>query len=160
MTDRYARYERLSIARPAERVLETIAASPKAKYYLLLCEPVSGAEAERIGLVSRTCEEGRPMRPRSRSRGSSPPARPTPCAVPNTRSIIGSASLAPPSTPRSRSNSWAFPDPRCRRACAHSATSGRRHSRPRARSEARNNRGTSPAHAAPPALGIGTAFVA
>jgi enoyl-CoA hydratase len=31
----------------------------KAKYYLLLCEPVSGAEAERIGLVSRTCEDGK-----------------------------------------------------------------------------------------------------
>jgi enoyl-CoA hydratase len=29
----------------------------KAKYYLLLCEQVSGAEAERIGLVSMTCEE-------------------------------------------------------------------------------------------------------
>jgi len=29
----------------------------KAKYYLLLCEEVSGAEAERIGLVSPTCEE-------------------------------------------------------------------------------------------------------
>ncbi|SRR5258708_181882 len=29
----------------------------KAKYYLLLCEEVSGAEAERIGLVSLTCEE-------------------------------------------------------------------------------------------------------
>src|SRR5215472_164110 len=31
----------------------------KAKYYLLLCEPISGAEAERIGLVSRTCEDGK-----------------------------------------------------------------------------------------------------
>jgi enoyl-CoA hydratase len=29
----------------------------KAKYYLLLCETVSGEEAERIGLVSMTCEE-------------------------------------------------------------------------------------------------------
>jgi enoyl-CoA hydratase len=29
----------------------------KAKYYLLLCETVSGEEAERIGLVSLTCEE-------------------------------------------------------------------------------------------------------
>ena len=29
----------------------------KAKYYLLLCEQVSGEEAERIGLVSLTCEE-------------------------------------------------------------------------------------------------------
>ena len=28
----------------------------KAKYYLLLCEPVSGEEAERIGLVSRTVD--------------------------------------------------------------------------------------------------------
>ena len=29
----------------------------KAKYYLLLCEPVSGEEAERIGLVSRAVDE-------------------------------------------------------------------------------------------------------
>jgi enoyl-CoA hydratase len=29
----------------------------KAKYYLLLCETVSGEEAERIGLISMTCEE-------------------------------------------------------------------------------------------------------
>jgi enoyl-CoA hydratase len=29
----------------------------KAKYYLLLCETVSGEEAERIGLVSMTCPE-------------------------------------------------------------------------------------------------------
>ena len=29
----------------------------KAKYYLLLCEPVSGAEAERIGLVSLAVED-------------------------------------------------------------------------------------------------------
>src|SRR3990172_861525 len=29
----------------------------KAKYYLLLCEQVSGEEAERIGLVSMCCEE-------------------------------------------------------------------------------------------------------
>ncbi|HXY99310.1 MAG TPA: enoyl-CoA hydratase/isomerase family protein [Stellaceae bacterium] len=31
----------------------------KAKYYLLLCEPLSGEEAERIGLVSKTCEDGK-----------------------------------------------------------------------------------------------------
>ncbi len=29
----------------------------KAKYYLLLCETLSGEEAERIGLISMTCEE-------------------------------------------------------------------------------------------------------
>jgi enoyl-CoA hydratase len=29
----------------------------KAKYYLLLCEQVSGEEAERIGLISMACEE-------------------------------------------------------------------------------------------------------
>jgi enoyl-CoA hydratase len=29
----------------------------KAKYYLLLCEPLSGEEAERIGLVSLAVEE-------------------------------------------------------------------------------------------------------
>jgi enoyl-CoA hydratase len=31
----------------------------KAKYYLLLCEPLSGEEAERIGLVSRVVEDGK-----------------------------------------------------------------------------------------------------
>ena len=30
----------------------------KAKYYLLLCEQISGEEAERLGLVSLTCDEG------------------------------------------------------------------------------------------------------
>ena len=30
----------------------------KAKYYLLLCEQISGEEAERLGLVSLACEEG------------------------------------------------------------------------------------------------------
>ena len=30
----------------------------KAKYYLLLCEQINGEEAERLGLVSLTCEEG------------------------------------------------------------------------------------------------------
>jgi enoyl-CoA hydratase len=30
----------------------------KAKYYLLTCEEVSGAEAERLGLVSLACDEG------------------------------------------------------------------------------------------------------
>jgi enoyl-CoA hydratase len=29
----------------------------KAKYYLLTCDPISGEEAERLGLVSLTCEE-------------------------------------------------------------------------------------------------------
>src|ERR687888_1404694 len=29
----------------------------KAKYYLLLCEQISGEEAERLGIVSLTCEE-------------------------------------------------------------------------------------------------------
>jgi enoyl-CoA hydratase len=29
----------------------------KAKYYLLTCDTISGEEAERIGLVSMTCEE-------------------------------------------------------------------------------------------------------
>jgi enoyl-CoA hydratase len=29
----------------------------KAKYYLLTCEQISGAEAERLGLVSLACEE-------------------------------------------------------------------------------------------------------
>jgi enoyl-CoA hydratase len=33
----------------------------KAKYYLLLCEPVSGEEAERIGLVSLAVEENELM---------------------------------------------------------------------------------------------------
>jgi enoyl-CoA hydratase len=31
----------------------------KAKYYLLLCEPLSGEEAERIGLIARVAEDGK-----------------------------------------------------------------------------------------------------
>ena len=34
-----------------------MAGMAKAKYYLLTCEQISGEEAERIGLVSLTCEE-------------------------------------------------------------------------------------------------------
>ena len=37
----------------------------KAKYYLLLCEPISGEEAERIGLVARR-RRGRAVRPGAR----------------------------------------------------------------------------------------------
>ena len=40
----------------------------KAKYYLLLCEPVSGEEAERIGLVSLCVEEDQLQRQGARGR--------------------------------------------------------------------------------------------
>ena len=50
----------------------------KAKYYLLLCEPLTGDEAERIGLISLARRRGRARRQgRSRSPTGSRAAQPT-----------------------------------------------------------------------------------
>ena len=84
MADPYARYERLTIKHHPDGILEVVMGAriidghtrlgvaagdhaaivwpllcgmAKAKYYLLLCETVSGAEAERIGLVSLAVED-------------------------------------------------------------------------------------------------------
>ena len=42
----------------------------KAKYYLLLCEPITGEEAERIGLVSLAVPDAELPKPRARYRGA------------------------------------------------------------------------------------------
>ena len=68
----------------------------KAKYYLLLCEPVErrGGRAHRAGLAVR---RGRPSSTprRSRSRPGSPTARRARSAGPSTRSTTGCARLGP-----------------------------------------------------------------
>ena len=61
----------------------------KAKYYLLLCEPISGEEAERIGLVSLAVDEASCSSARSRSPSGWPPARRPRSAGPSTRSTTG-----------------------------------------------------------------------
>ena len=61
----------------------------KAKYYLLLCEPITGEEAERIGLVSLAVPPRSCRRARSRSRRGSPTAPRTRSAGPSTRSTTG-----------------------------------------------------------------------
>ncbi len=78
----------------------------KAKYHLLLCEPLDGVEAERIGLVSLCVAEDE-LEPRALelaarlAEGSSPRS-----AIRSSRSTTGSARPGRPSTRRSRSSSW------------------------------------------------------
>ena len=63
----------------------------KAKYYLLLCEPISGEEAERIGLVSLAVPDDGELQARAlaRRRCGWRKARPTRSAGPSTRSTTG-----------------------------------------------------------------------
>ena len=89
----------------------------KAKYHLLLCEPLSGEEAERIGLVSLCVEDDAAAGQGARGRANGwPPARQPRSAGPSTRSTTGCAWRGRPSTPRSRSNSWASTARMCARA--------------------------------------------
>ena len=108
----------------------------KAKYYLLLCDTVTGEEAERIGLVSLAVP-GRGARKPARS--TSPrgwrKARRTRSAGPNTRSTTGCARPGRSSTPRSAWNSSASPGPSCRKAPRRCARSARPSSRATASSE-------------------------
>jgi enoyl-CoA hydratase/carnithine racemase len=94
----------------------------KAKYYLLTCKPLSGTEAERIGLVSPK---------------SWPTARRAPSAGPNTRSTTGCASMARSSTPRPRLSFWALPAPRRARASPRIWRNASRCFRRNVRSESR-----------------------
>ncbi len=85
----------------------------KAKYYLLLCESVSGEEAERIGLVSLAVPEAelvnRAFEIAERlAAGSQTAIRWTKYALNSWLRLAG-----PPSIPRWRSNSWV-----CRAGCA------------------------------------------
>ena len=84
----------------------------KAKYYLLLCEPVLGAEAERIGLISLAVEDAeldaKAVEVATRlAEGAQSAIRWTKYALNNWLRQAG-----PPSTPRSRSSFWASAGPR------------------------------------------------
>jgi enoyl-CoA hydratase len=73
----------------------------KAKYYLLTCDTISGEEAERLGLVSLSCEESE-LRDRALEwRAGSPPARRPRCAGRSIRSTTGCAWRGRRSTRRS-----------------------------------------------------------
>jgi enoyl-CoA hydratase len=88
----------------------------KAKYYLLLCEAVTGEEAERIGPSPwwpTTARWWRRLSPRPRSSAACPPR---PCAGPSTRSTTGCGWRGPPSMPPSPWSSWVSPARRPRRA--------------------------------------------
>ena len=87
----------------------------KAKYYLLLCEPISGEEAERIGLVSLAVESPTGSRQvhKLQSAGLS------------TRSTTGCGRPARLSIPRWRWSSWALVGPTCRRALPRCASAAR-----------------------------------
>ena len=74
----------------------------KAKYHLLLCEPIDGTEAERIGLVSLCVPEDELENARSRSRSGSPRAHNPRSATRSSRSTTGCGSPARRSTRRSR----------------------------------------------------------
>ena len=89
----------------------------KAKYYLLTCEPLDGAEAERIGLVS-LCVPDDELEERSRAiagrlapgdHPASPPTKP----APNNRLRLAGQSFDASS--RSSSSTWQAPT--CTRAC-------------------------------------------
>ena len=86
----------------------------KAKYYLLLCDLLTGEEAERIGLVSMVADEGKVVETALAAPRSCATCRPPPCAGPSTRSTTGCGWRARPSMPRSPWSSWAFRAPRCR----------------------------------------------
>ena len=81
----------------------------KAKYYLLTCDTVSGEEAERLGLVSLTCDEGELQSKALEVARNWPPDRRPRCAGRSTASTTGCAWPGPRSTPRSRSRCSASP---------------------------------------------------
>ncbi|WP_345146453.1 hypothetical protein [Nonomuraea rubra] len=71
----------------------------KAKYHLLLCEPVTGAEAERMGWSACAWTTTRCTTRPWRSPSGSPPAPRRRSGSPSTRSTTGYAWPALPSTP-------------------------------------------------------------
>jgi enoyl-CoA hydratase len=96
----------------------------KAKYYLLLCDEVSGEEAERIGLVSLCVDESELAEKalevaRRLARGSQSALRWTKYSLNNWR-------RARPSTLHSRSRCSASPGPTCAKGCPRCARSAPR----------------------------------
>ena len=79
----------------------------KARYHLLTNKSLSGAEAERIGLVAVAVPDAEVIDGRSTWRARSRPAAPPPSAGPSMRSTTGCAWPARASTPRWRWNFWA-----------------------------------------------------
>ena len=67
----------------------------KSKYHLLLCEPLSGEEAERIGLVSLVVDDGTTNAKAIEIAGRLRRGRPRRCGGPSTRSTTGCGSPGP-----------------------------------------------------------------
>lgn len=102
----------------------------KAKYYLLTCEPLSGEEAERIGLVSICVDDDDVLPTQHAWRSGSPLARKTPSAGPNAASITGIACSVPPSKRRSGWSSSGSVVPTSGKAWPRTAKSAPRGSAP------------------------------
>ena len=80
----------------------------KAKYYLLLCEPVSGEEAERIGLVSLCVEDDGAAGQGARGRAAAGERLAKRDPLDEIRAQqLAAHERARTSTPRSPLNSWA-----------------------------------------------------
>ena len=97
----------------------------KAKYYLLLCEPVSGEEAERIGLVSMCVDESELQE--TAVKVAQKLARGAPSAIRFTKYALNNwlRMMGPNFDRRWRSNFWALPAPKQRRVwhpCAKNGT--------------------------------------
>ena len=102
----------------------------KAKYYLLLCEQVSGEEAERIGLVSLCCEEDRTAGEGARGRAQARRRRADRAALDQVQpEQLAAHGGADASTRRSRWRCSASPARRRRKASPRCARSASRPSR-------------------------------
>ena len=88
----------------------------KAKYYLLLCEPISGEEAERIGLVSLAVDDAHLLEKAFEVADRLAVGSQT--AIRWTKYSLNNWLRRPArrSTRRWRSNSWASPGPTSRKA--------------------------------------------
>ena len=102
----------------------------KAKYHLLTCRPLTGEEAERIGLVSLCVDDDQVLDDGARGRRrAGRRARRARSAGPSTRSTTGTGCSARCSTRRWRTSSTASAGPTPRRDSRRTARSGRRASR-------------------------------
>ena len=99
----------------------------KAKYHLLLCEPVTGEEAERIGLVSLAVPDAELQARALRRRRAAGGRRAERHSLDQIRAQqLAAQRPGRSSTPRSAWNSSASPGPSCRRAQPPCAKSARR----------------------------------
>lgn len=102
----------------------------KAKYYLLTCEPLSGEEAERIGLVSICVDDDDVLPTATRLAERLAAGAQTPSAGPNAASITGIACSVPPSKRRSGWSSSGSVVPTSGKAWPRTAKSAPRGSAP------------------------------